>query len=286
MVSLAVDSFPGVDYICIEEMVMANTRKVDREKVRKLYVEDGLSTIEIGKLLGCSPFSIKSNLHAAGVKMRGCGGRRTEKTLGFVPTKDFMVAAMKHFNNVASDAAKHYGINYSSWIDWLERFEIPRASPGTVLRGRPSHKRHEIDVQDAVAMSDSGATYQEIADKYKVSYGVVVRRMREIGHSAPWRRTKDDRFRTHSWHKRQVLKQLGITSCEICGETRALDFCHIKPDAEDGAVAKENALVLCKTHHDCYDKGLLTREEFIRVRDKIRSAEALYLWANPFYGGW
>jgi hypothetical protein len=177
-------------------------------------------------------------------------------------------------------------VKYATWVDWLKRLDIPRARPGKVLIGRPSHRRQDLPVEDAIKMSESGSTYEEIAQKYGVSYGVVMRRMKESGHSAPWRRAQDDRFRTVQWHKRKVLQALNITACEICGETRALDFCHIKPSSKGGLVAEENCLILCQTHHHCYDNGLLSQTEFLLVRDKVRQAEKNYMWTNGFYGGW
>jgi len=218
--------------------------------------------------------------------MRGNAGTRTKKAFGFEPTKEWMEEAMKAFGWVASDAAAHYGVKYATWVDALKRFGITRSRPGEVLKGRPSHRRHEIPIEEAVQLSNAGKTYQEIADKYGVSYGVICRRMKDVGHEAPWRRSKDPRFSTHSTKKRKVLQELGLTACQICGERRALDFAHIKPASEGGPTTKENCLVLCPTHHRVYDSGQMTEEEFSQVLPKVRAAEALYGWTNGFYGGW
>jgi len=277
---MSVDTF-----ILIVYLLAMPTQKMDPIEVRALY-EGGQSTVEIARLKGVTPGGVKACLKKQGVKLRGCGGRRTEKVLGFVPTREFMWAAMSHFGHVASDAAKFYNVKYATWIDWLEKFDIPRSSPGKALIGRPSHRRQELPVDEAIKMSDAGSTYEEIAQKYGVSYGVVVRRMKEAGYKAPWRRARDDRFRTAQWHKRKVLQKRGIAACEVCGESRALDFCHIKSDRDGGPISEENCLVLCQTHHHCYDNGLLTKEEFSRVASQVRAAEALYLWTNGFYGGW
>jgi transposase len=260
-------------------------QKMDPSEIRSLY-ENGLSTIEISRLKNTTPAGVKACLKRQGVVLRGFGGRRTEKAIGFIPTKEFMISAMSYFNSVASDAAKHYNVKYATWIDWLERFDIPRQKPGKVLIGRPSHRRQDIPIEEAIKLSEAGSTYEEIAQKFNVSYGVVMRRMKEANHKAPWRRAKDHRFKTSQWHKRKVLQDLNITACEICSEIRALDFSHIKPSALGGPTEESNTLVLCQTHHHCYDNGTLTKDEFSRIAVKVRTAESIYVWTNGFYGGW
>jgi hypothetical protein len=264
-------------------VVMANNRKLNVDEIIHLYVTDGLSTVEIARLKNCTPFAVKYNLKQAGVKLRGHGGRRTEKAIGFVPTKEWLVQAIQHFDS-AKAAAKHYGIEYSTLIDHLKKHGIDRRR---WIKGPRVHgARQDIPIKEAIELSNSGATYQQIASRYGVSYGVINRRMREAKHKAPWRRTKDDRFRTTSFHKRVVLEKLGITACEICGEDRAIDFCHIKPAEEGGLTAKENTLILCPTHHRLYDAGKLSPDEFTKIKIKVINAETLYCFKNGFYGGW
>jgi len=257
-------------------MLAMSNIKFNLEELRDLYVNKGLSTLEIAKCKNASPAGIKFALHRAGVKMRGFDGNRTIKAVGFTPTKDFMISAMAYFNNIASDAAKHYEVKYATWIDWLIKFDIPRQRPGSVLKGRPSHKRHDIPVSEAIIMSSGGVSYEEIATKYNVSYGVVARRMKEVGHKAPWRRVKDPRFSTHATNKRKVLQQLSIDACEICGESRTLDFAHIKPDAKGGPIEPGNCLVLCPTHHRLYDSSSLTPDELAKIQPKVDLARQSY----------
>lgn len=252
------------------------SRTIDQSSVVDMYVNKKLSTVEIERITGYSRYGIQHALAAASIEMRGHAGRRTEKALGFIPTKEFMTAAMTYFHNVASDAARHYGVKYATWIDWLIKFDIPRQRPGSVLKGRPSHRRHELPINEAVEMSNSGATYEDISKKYDVSYGVVARRMKEIGYQAPSRRIKNSKFSTVSWTKRRVLQQLNITACEICGESRALDFAHIKPDSKGGPVEPHNCLVLCPTHHRLYDSDSLMNNELAVVRPKIDFAKQIY----------
>lgn len=258
------------------------SRKLDASLICQMYLEGEKSTLEIATALNCSRNGVRIVLSAHNIEMRNTAGLRTKKVAGFVPTHDWMLEVMPHFDS-ATAAAKHYEVPYATWIDWMKKFNIERERPGSFM---PSKRRQEIPIEEAVQLSNEGKTYQELAERYGVSYGVIVRRMKDVGHKAPWRRTKDPRFTTHSTKKRKVLQELNITACEICGEDRALDFAHIKPAANGGPVEKENCLVLCSTHHRVYDSGQMTEEEFSHVLPKVRAAEALYSWTNDFYGGW
>lgn len=258
-------------------------RKLNPDLIERMYVREGKSAAEIAKELGYSRYGVRLALNSKGVTMRSNAGLRTKKVAGFEPTRDWMLEVLHAFDSAAT-AARHYEVPYATWIDWMQKFSIPREN---WKHGPRNHgARQEIPTEEAVKLSNEGKTYQELAERYGVSYGVIVRRMKDVGHKAPWRRTKDPRFTTHSTKKRKVLQELNITACEICGEDRALDFAHIKPAADGGTVAKENCLVLCPTHHRLYDGGSLFPIEFQAVLPKVRAAEALYGWTNGFYGGW
>ena len=255
---------------------------LDQNKIVQMY-EQGLSTVKISRELECSKAGVRGALLRAGVALRTGNKRSIKDRIGFVPTKEWMLEVMPHFDS-ASAAARHYKIPYSSFIDYLEKFNIPRErwKGGPRVHGR----RQEIPIEEAVKLSNDGVTYEELSRLYCVSYGVICRRMKDVGHEAPWRRTKDLRFSTHSTKKRKVFQELNIDGCEVCGEDRTLDFAHIKPAKEGGPIEKENCLVLCPTHHRVYDSGQMTEEEFSHVLPKVRTAEALYGWTNGFYGGW
>ncbi len=54
-------------------------------------------------------------------------------------------------------------------------------------------------------------------------------------------------------------------SCEICGENRSTDRCHIVPNRLGGPATADNILILCPTHHRLFDRFMLSRTEFARV---------------------
>ena len=51
-------------------------------------------------------------------------------------------------------------------------------------------------------------------------------------------------------------------------------------------MVKENILILCPSHHYFFDNGKLTKEEFSKVKAKVRAAEKKYNHKLPFYGEW
>lgn len=53
--------------------------------------------------------------------------------------------------------------------------------------------------------------------------------------------------------------------CQICGEKRITNLCHIIPRAEGGADDARNILLLCPTHHFLFDHARLTKSEFNKI---------------------
>lgn len=61
-------------------------------------------------------------------------------------------------------------------------------------------------------------------------------------------------------HSNNVLNQ--NTPCEICGENRSIDQCHIIPKEHGGPKAPGNILYLCPTHHRLFDRLMLNNNEW------------------------
>lgn len=61
-----------------------------------------------------------------------------------------------------------------------------------------------------------------------------------------------------------IIKQRNIP-CEICGENRSIDKCHIIPAQLGGTKTHPNLLYLCPTHHRLFDRFMLTEEEWNRI---------------------
>ena len=61
--------------------------------------------------------------------------------------------------------------------------------------------------------------------------------------------------------------------CEICGENRSIDRCHIIPDKLGGSRDEGNILYLCPTHHRLFDRFMLSEAEWVQI-DWERKSEA------------
>ncbi len=71
--------------------------------------------------------------------------------------------------------------------------------------------------------------------------------------------------------------------CEICGENRAIDKCHIIPARYGGVLSLENILLLCPTHHRLFDRGQLSLKEIKKIKFERKSKWAsLYFWKANF----
>lgn len=53
--------------------------------------------------------------------------------------------------------------------------------------------------------------------------------------------------------------------CQICGEKRIINYCHIIPRSEGGDNDAGNILLLCPTHHFLFDHARLTKSEFNKI---------------------
>lgn len=249
---------------------------LDHPEIIRLY-QTGLSAAAVAKQVGCSKPGVIAVLRSNGVLRRGAKRGDTERHLGFRPTKKWMRGEVK-VAGTAAEAARRNGINYRTWIDWMVRLGIARE----VWHGGPGGKtrRQEIPTKEAIKLSEEGHTYRELAAKYGVSYGVIVRRMADADYKAPRDRMRkhpaDAPYANAPWAHRKIMHELGITKCEICGEDRALDFCHIVSLKNGGPTTKENCLVLCPLHHRLYDTDKLDVGESASICRKVRKAKKLY----------
>lgn len=62
--------------------------------------------------------------------------------------------------------------------------------------------------------------------------------------------------------------------CEICGENRSVDRCHIIPKRLGGSASSHNIIILCPTHHRLFDRYMLSRAEFCSIDWERKSLAA------------
>lgn len=63
-------------------------------------------------------------------------------------------------------------------------------------------------------------------------------------------------------------------ACEICGEKRLYNKCHIIPRWHGGMEEIDNIIFLCPTHHSLFDRGLLFKREFKKISLNGKSENA------------
>lgn len=62
--------------------------------------------------------------------------------------------------------------------------------------------------------------------------------------------------------------------CEICGENRIVNYCHILPYSEGGPDHESNYVILCPTHHHLFDHNRLSREEWSKLNFSTKMPQA------------
>lgn len=71
-------------------------------------------------------------------------------------------------------------------------------------------------------------------------------------------------------------------SCQICGERRAIDKCHIIPRESGGDDDAGNMIYLCLTHHHLFDHCELSNEEFNKIT-LVNKKEDSFEYFNTIY---
>lgn len=64
------------------------------------------------------------------------------------------------------------------------------------------------------------------------------------------------------------------TPCQICGEKRVINYCHIIPSVDGGGDDDRNLLILCPTHHFLFDHARLSKSELDKIDLSVMHDEA------------
>jgi hypothetical protein len=263
--------------------------QIDIDQVRKMYLEENKSVPKIAEELGFSFAGIRQALLRHGVDLRtkkeAAFYRRQRAFGGTVPTEEWCRQALAAFSGNASECSAHYGFNYVTFVDLLKHYRIARLPPS---RRRVTTCPFPVD--EAADLSSSGVTYHELAARYGVQYSVILYWLKKSGHVAPKDKHKVwHEHRSLSTPKRRIiqdLKDLGYLPCEICGPNSHFDLAHIQEKKQGGPMHNANILLLCPNHHRAFDKGTLTKEEFERIKPRVRHAEQTLGFVLTRYEGW
>jgi hypothetical protein len=148
----------------------------------------------------------------------------------------------------------------------LKQHEIDRALlilNDTIKRISSNLNTHIDDTRNDLfyKMSDARKEVDEIAEEARILFQDCLKRcLNEDSVDIPtpsvrWERDEHDNIIQTSSYKQRP-------PCEICGEHRKVEFCHIIPRQIGGSDRETNILYLCATHHSCFDKGVLSKEEW------------------------
>ena len=91
-------------------------------------------------------------------------------------------------------------------------------------------------------------------------------------------RKDNQSYKDYIWKWYRKKKGTWEVPCEICGEKRFTQRCHIKPRSEGGNNEDKNILILCPTHHVILDNWLIksrgnqfTDEEYLKIKHKLNN---------------
>lgn len=172
---------------------------------------------------------------------------------------------------------KKYGIN----VDFLSA-EISRISLGTIensywLKGNISKKRPPGPTNSEISklIKDIRNLLNEFGDKVRERNSIFISGETGLLHShlvdliketfiIP---NKNISFTT-DLYDRNLHKTINFTQntpCQICGENRVIDICHVIPAEMGGSKFSYNTIYLCPTHHRLFDRNMLTKEEWGKI---------------------
>jgi len=250
---------------------------LDHQGIITAY-QSGKSAEQVAKEFSCSKPGVFHILRKYNIETReGWKRQDLNNRLGFEPTAEWLQAQLDE-HGTASEVARQNNISYGTLIERMDSLDVKRE----VWRGGPGGKtrRQDIPIEEAIKLSNQGHTYEKLADRYGVSYGVIANRMKEVGYHAPKDRMRkypaNSIFRLAPWHHKKLLNHIGIKACEICGETRALDFHHIVFKKDGGPTVEDNCLVLCPLHHRLVHSSSLNMEEAATISKKVNKARRKY----------
>jgi DNA-binding CsgD family transcriptional regulator/5-methylcytosine-specific restriction endonuclease McrA len=263
--------------------------KLEEETLKRMYSEEMLSVPEISKRLGCSSYGVLNALRRFKIPLRS---RREASKLrhSHTWTADWESLAKEYeAGRTIEEIAEKANCSLATVSAHLRRLGVsvrPRGSDTPIhpLSQRNS-KRINIDIEKAAAMNRAGSTLTEIGKALgNIAVQVVSKRFREANVPVIVNRASKDEFKNVQFQRRKVARAINATACVICGETRAVDLCHIFPRHRGGELVPDNTIALCQTHHHCFDRGTLKGAEIKKIKPFLQQAAAKG-FTHPHYSG-
>jgi hypothetical protein len=256
---------------------MNKNSNITKEALQQLYVERKLSSVKVAREIGASSAAVHNALRRFGIPARSrteASKKRWAKTYK-VKWKPLVKKYMKGYP--LEEIAQEVGCSLGVAAKHLREHGAVIRRPGAKTN-RPNFRNTiPFDVKRAIKMNKDGATLTEIGQTLSpdrpLSIQVISRRFKSVGYKPLVHKKSTSKFRSYQADKREVAEAIDASRCVICGETRSIQLCHVQARRHGGKLVPENALALCVLHHDCFDKGLLTRSEAKKLKPRLLAAK-------------
>ena len=219
-----------------------NTVKNDRNALRRLYVEEGLSMAKIAAKFGVSTQPVFSAIHAHNIGARGAHGRRTVQ----IGKRELERLYQDHS---MAKIAEMYGCGETVIFKRLKEYGISvkgHEAHGHRTKTRVFSDRHVKNLRKA-AKARRGKYAGENSPHWKGGATEANLQARRSGAYREWKNAVLDRV----GHKCQSCGLEKGAVCKCCGQKATLHVHHIKPFAEYPELRFEpsNGRVLCAKCH-------------------------------------
>jgi transposase len=147
---------------------------VSRDALVELYLNQQLTTREIGKRINASQGTVQNWLRFYGIPLRGPGGRCTTK-----PARADLERLIHDEHRSYKEIGGRYGLDASAIYHWVKRYGIkPPTRSDTVTKG---HSSSVTPAALRALYTEQELTTAEIANKFSVSPGIIQSRLRAFG---------------------------------------------------------------------------------------------------------
>jgi AraC-like DNA-binding protein len=248
---------------------------ISKEELEDFYLNQRKSVIEMSGILGMSIPGIYKAMERYGIPRRDLAAAAHVRRRGTYDT-DWGPLCEKYEQGISlEEIALEVGCSISTASQHLKRAGATIRPRGTETVNRPNFRgKINIDIDKAVELNRNGSTLSDIGRLLGgIAVQVISKRMKEAGQPVIKNKVSKDEFKSYPTQKRIVARAINATACAICGETRAVDLCHILPRHRGGELIPENTIPLCQTHHHCFDRGTLKGPELSKIRTRLKAAE-------------
>lgn len=148
------------------------------DDLRRMYIDQRMSTREVAKVCGVSHMSVKRWLRADGIPARPTGSGLAHRGVA-APTADELHNLVHAEHLSYREIAALYGVDYTAVPQWLTRLDVPKPTVwGTRHRGSPPKLPTEAELR---ARRETGESLNSISKTTGVGSGTLSDLCRQHG---------------------------------------------------------------------------------------------------------